>query len=209
MSTSNSEGYIKYKAYWTKSPVVSDDDIAVINTWRNKLYKLGLIGQYPDGIGFGNVSERQPGNQFLITGSRTGGKSALGPEHYALVTDYDFGTNQLWSHGLTEASSEALSHAAIYEASTRIQVVIHVHHKELWEHLDEKYPFTPSDFEYGTPAMAMSLKSLAEGNPDFGLIIMKGHQDGIISYGNDWKKAFELIHSELDRLSQGKNEPNP
>lgn len=52
------EGYIKYQCHWTKQKSVTPEEIAALNQWRNKLYQLGLIGQYDNGIGFGNLSRR-------------------------------------------------------------------------------------------------------------------------------------------------------
>ena len=39
---------------------------------RTTLHDAGLIGVYPSGIGYGNISLRLAGNLFLISGSGTG-----------------------------------------------------------------------------------------------------------------------------------------
>ena len=67
------EGYIKYQCYWTSQDSVTEEEIIVLNQWRNRLYQLGLIGEYDNGIGFGNVSCRlNPENHFMISGTQTG-----------------------------------------------------------------------------------------------------------------------------------------
>ncbi|MBV9388453.1 MAG: hypothetical protein JOZ78_18675 [Chroococcidiopsidaceae cyanobacterium CP_BM_ER_R8_30] len=52
------EGYIKYHCRWLHSKPLHVAETIEINEWRNKLHQLGLIGQYSNGIGFGNISIR-------------------------------------------------------------------------------------------------------------------------------------------------------
>ena len=40
---------------------IADLRIVDLNYWRKKLYRAGLSGQYDNGIGFGNISQRFPG----------------------------------------------------------------------------------------------------------------------------------------------------
>ncbi|MFM7715218.1 MAG: class II aldolase/adducin family protein, partial [Microcystis sp.] len=49
------EGYVKYNCTWIPDCSLISSEIAELNYWRNRLYRLGLIGQYDNGIGFGNV----------------------------------------------------------------------------------------------------------------------------------------------------------
>ncbi|HEX5668085.1 MAG TPA: class II aldolase/adducin family protein, partial [Chitinophagaceae bacterium] len=101
--------------------------VAELNLWRDRMYEKRLIGVYPDGIGFGNISQRWKGNTFLISGTATGGFTTLNESHYSLVTHYDLGTNSVTCEGRVKASSESLTHAAIYECSATTHAVIHVH----------------------------------------------------------------------------------
>ena len=121
------EGYIKFNCHWTVAGPVSHDQTRKINIWRDKLYALGLIGVYDDGIGFGNISMRYQGNTFIIIGSATGGLKQLNENHFTLVTRYDLEQNSLECKGPIIASSESLTHAAIYESAPEIHAVIHVH----------------------------------------------------------------------------------
>ena len=56
--------------------------------------------------------------------------------------------------GASQASSESLTHAAIYEMDDGIHAVVHVHDPELWQHLKNTFPTTDPDAAYGTPEMA-------------------------------------------------------
>ena len=51
------------------------------NVWRSRLYKAGLIGVYPDGIGYGNMSIRFQRSKFIITGTATGKLQKLNARH--------------------------------------------------------------------------------------------------------------------------------
>ena len=67
------EGYIKFEVHWSPAPAWKDEDVADLNEWRAAAYQHELIGVYPDGVGYGNISKRwEEGNQFLISGSATG-----------------------------------------------------------------------------------------------------------------------------------------
>ena len=88
------EGYIKFKANWTKTTPIEADKIANLNHWRQEMYRLNLIGAYENGIGFGNISERiKSGNQFYISGSKTGNFDSLDARHYAIVTAVNINQN--------------------------------------------------------------------------------------------------------------------
>src|SRR5207302_7619303 len=114
-------------------------------------------------IGYENISVRLAnGREFAITGSATGGVEKLTPAHFAKVTGYDFDRNWLRCEGPIVASSESMTHAAIYEAEPRAGAVIHVHHLELWKRLLHNAPTTPEEIEYGTPAMARAVRQLFE-----------------------------------------------
>ena len=86
------EGVIKYQCNWIPGDPMNPGLIAKLNTWRNILYRLKLIGVTDDGIGYGNISIRSEGDEFIISGSGTGCYSILDARHYARVTDADFET---------------------------------------------------------------------------------------------------------------------
>lgn len=167
-----------------------------LETARTKLYKLGLIGMYPDGIGFGNISVKSGENStFIITGSATGQFEELDQSHYALVTGSDFEKNSISCSGLTKASAESLTHAAVYESLPEIGAVVHVHCLWLWEKLLNNYPTTSDEIEYGTPEMAYAVGKLASeinGRKEK-VIVMGGHREGILAFGNNLIEATSQI----------------
>ena len=186
------EGYIKFNLNWEQKHFeFNDQDFQSLNYYRQKLFKLGLIGAYTDGIGFGNLSIRYLKNQFLISGSATGNLKILSKNHYALVKDYDIKKNYIHCEGLTKASSESLSHAAVYNSNANINAIIHFHHKDMWQRHLNNLPTTSKEKEFGTAEIALEIKNLV--NQNSGIIIMGGHDEGIITYGINLNKAFEII----------------
>lgn len=190
------EGYIKFQCNWVKKEIrIPKEIVATFEKYRSELYQLGLIGMYPNGIGFGNISVKNSSGSFYITGSATGKYPSLETRHYAEVLSYNFAQNRLSCIGLTKASAESLTHAAVYEAIPEVCAVVHVHCLWLWEKLLGKYPTTSPEIEYGTPEMAIAVQELAKETTDCTdkLIVMGGHQEGILTYGRNLEEATNEI----------------
>jgi len=190
------EGYIKFQCHWEQKGIdIIDEVFDELNHYRSELFKLGLIGAYPDGIGFGNISTRLDNNQFLISGSATGNISVLNRSHYAIVNDYNIEANEVYCMGETKASSESMSHAALYESDANIKAIIHIHNLDLWQKLKKDYPVTPDDISYGTPEMAYSIMDVYKQSELSikKLLVMLGHKEGIISFGGNVKEAFKNL----------------
>ncbi|OFX88160.1 MAG: hypothetical protein A2W99_10550 [Bacteroidetes bacterium GWF2_33_16] len=189
----HNEGYIKFDLQWEKANFIFPDKLFLeMNLFRKRLFDLGLIGMYSDGIGFGNVSIRiGDTNLFIISGSATGSIPNLSKENYSLVTGFDIDKNTIYCQGNTAASSESMSHAALYKSNQKINAVVHVHHKKLWEKYLNNLPTTPKNAEYGTTEMANEIKKLA--NASEGVIIMGGHEEGIVSFGTTLEEATNRI----------------
>jgi len=189
------EGYIKFNCKRIPSDDIPLDKVADLNVWRKIMYDKGLIGIYPDGIGFGNISIRCNENTFLISGTATGGITDLDNSHYALVTDYDLRANSLICEGLINASSESLTHALIYESSSSTNAVIHIHNLELWKKLMHKVPTSKEQVPYGTPEMAKEIKRLFEETSlsSEKIMVMGGHKEGIISFGKNLEEAANVL----------------
>jgi L-ribulose-5-phosphate 4-epimerase len=190
------EGYTKYHCNWILAAPLPQTKIKKMNQWREKLFQLGLIGQYENGIGFGNISIREGNSsQFIISGTQTGGMKMLTEQHYTTVIDYDWECNHLTCQGTIQASSESLTHAAIYEANPEIRGIIHVHHLELWQKLMDKVPTTSGEIAYGTPEMAKEIIRLYR-EADLlkaQILVMKGHEAGIIAFGKNLDEAGHLL----------------
>src|SRR5690348_14886055 len=130
----NEEGVIKFRCAHFSAPPPAHSLILELNAWRNRLFDLGLIGQTPEGIGYGNMSIRN-GKNFIITGSGTGGLKELDANGFVEVTSYSFMENFVECRGPLLASSESLTHAVIYDTRPLAGAVFHVHHNELWKKL--------------------------------------------------------------------------
>lgn len=191
------EGYVKYRSDWRPGPAPDAAAVRLLDTWRRKLYAAGLVGHYPDlGVGFGNISIRAPrAGEFIISGTQTGHLAETGGEHYALVTEADIDANRIVCHGPVQASSEAMTHAAIYALSERINAVVHVHSRPLWDALRDKLPTTRADVAYGTPEMAREFGRLWRETPfrDGGVAVMAGHDEGLVSFGESLPVAATRV----------------
>ena len=190
------EGYIKYQCHWTKQDSVIPEEIVTLNQWRNQLYQMGLIGQYDNGIGFGNISCRLNNkHHFIISGTQTGGIPQLTPQHYTKVMDFDWEQNYVTCLGAMKASSESLTHGALYVADSEVNAVIHVHNLQLWRKLLHVLPTTNPNCAYGTPQMAQEIIKLCQ-TPEAkqrSLIVMSGHEEGIITYGKNIDEAANTL----------------
>ena len=188
------DGYVKFETHLEKSDVVDKKDIQELNSVREKLRKKNLIGMKDNGVGFGNISKRFK-EGFLVTATATGGKEVLTSEDYSYVYNYSIENNELFCKGKKEASSESLTHAAIYGANPEIGAVIHIHSLEMWEKYLGELPTTPKDAEYGTPEIAEATKEKVDGTK--GLIIMGGHKEGILAYGEGIRDAYNQVEKIL------------
>jgi ribulose-5-phosphate 4-epimerase/fuculose-1-phosphate aldolase len=189
------EGYTKYAVRWMDRATLLRPEIGELERWRKPLFDAGLIGHYRDlGIGYGNISVRTGnGREFLISGTQTGHLPRTDQRHYALVTDYDIEGNTVSCRGAVQASSEALTHAAIYELCVSIRAVVHVHDQRLWERLKDREPTTRTDVPYGTPEMAREFRRLFRETPfaERRLAVMAGHDAGIVAIGRTLGEAAE------------------
>jgi len=196
------EGYIKFDLEWVERPPLDLTSIQELNYWRAICFEQNLIGETKGGIGFGNISRRTRAG-FIISGTQTGGVPILGPEHYTEVTAFEIDRNWLRSEGPVKASSESMTHAALYEAKASIAAVIHVHDSPLWTYLLQSAPTTEAHIPYGTPEMAREVQRLA-ALPEFaetGIFAMKGHEDGVITFGPSLAHAGGLLLSLKNDLS--------
>ncbi len=179
------EGYIKFNCDWNRGSIPEIDGFAALNRIRTALWDMGLIGVYEGGIGYGNISMRVDKDVFLITGSRTGAKRQLGIDDYSLVVDFDISRNYVRCKGLVQASSESMTHAALYRANDLAKLVIHVHSSRMWQFLKERLPTTSEDAEFGTPQIAMEVLRIARQlEREFGIIVLGGHKDGLLFYSS-------------------------
>ncbi len=200
------EGYIKFRSEWVKKDIKLMH-FSELNHWRDIFYRLGLIGAYKDGIGFGNVSVRVHNTkQFIISGTDTGKLKKLTVNHYTEVTGFDIDDNSLRCEGPINASSESLTHAAVYSSDELVNAVFHVHSPEMWKKLKKTMPATAKDVAYGTPEMAHEVMRLfkTEQVKEKKLFLMIGHKDGVVGFGKDLYEAGNVILKYYMMIMHGK-----
>ncbi|AEF81669.1 class II aldolase/adducin family protein [Leadbettera azotonutricia] len=193
----NNEGYVKYSAIHTPGSAMEPPLWKNLNNVRTKLHDLNLVGARLDGIGFGNVSIRTEGNQFFISGTSTGADKVLTADKYCLVTSVDIAANSIASTGPIQASSESMTHGAIYESCQEAKSVIHIHDRKIFDGmLKDKFPATPASAEYGSPEIAMAIaQTINDLRKPEGIIALAGHDEGVIAYSSSPEKAFDLIQA--------------
>ena len=192
--------YIKFICEHEIVPATPFDGFAGLNACRQKLRQLGVIGVDGDGIGFGNLSVREgTTNRFYITASATGGVSELTLADCARVVAYDFERNWLRCEGPAIASSESLTHAAIYESEATASAIIHGHNLKLWMALLDHAPATPKTVAYGTPTMAHEVRNLFQTTDvkDRKLFVMTGHEGGFVTFGHDFQEALAVLERTI------------
>ena len=191
------EGYTKYEVDWRPAPALPAEAVRELNDCRNRLHEAGLVGHYEEhGVGYGNVSIRgpEPGT-FIISGTQTGHIPRTDANHFALVTRCDIDANRVTCEGPIQASSEALTHAAIYALDPSIRAIAHVHSGELWHQLKDRVATTAPEVPYGTPEMAREFHRLYE-DTDFarsGVAVMAGHEEGLVAFGATIAEAAERL----------------
>lgn len=216
---SETEGVIKYNLDHQQIALDNSILLSELNTWRTILFKLKLIGKIEEryqGYGFGNISQRVNSSdtktpQFIISGTQTGGIESLPKHHYCLVFKANPIKNSISSKGQIKPSSEALTHATIYQQDKQIQTVIHIHSPEIWKNTKQlKLAYTSADITYGTAEMANEVERLmqTEQLKNEKIFSMLGHEDGIIAFSDSLEDAalslikyfYKAVAIEQNRL---------
>lgn len=206
MTQSGREGVIKFELDFQEGPSPSEAALRELNAWREIFRLLGLLGQDParyDGYGFGNLSRRLPGQNgavFLISGTQTGQLQMLLPNHYATVQQCNAVANQLKASGQIQPSSEALSHGVLYQNNPGTLWVMHLHSPAIFNcRIPLGLPCTNATADYGTPEMATEIRRLADAHDHSrpGLLVMTGHQDGILAFGPTAAETGGLVVESL------------
>lgn len=172
--------------------------------WRSVLFDLGLIGQSAGrygGFAYGNLSQRTAERGFLVTASQTSGATTLLAEDLVEVTDVNFERFWVEAHGTSPPSSEALTHAMLYAADTRIDYVFHIHSPEIWQARDALgLPVTPAEVAYGSPAMVAAVQTLLDENLSRPIVFATaGHEDGVFAAGHHARDCGGLLVAYLAR----------
>lgn len=191
------EGYIKFDIEWVQHQAPIHPNLSDIINCRNRLFEKKLIGFYHDfQVGYGNVSIRN-GKEFIISGTQTGHIEKLTENEFTLVDAYDISKNYIHCKGPVKASSESITHAAIYLQQNNIECVLHIHDKKMWENILHKVPTTKKEVPYGTPEMALEIERLFSETDvkNQKIIVMEGHDEGIISFGKTIDEAEKVLNN--------------
>lgn len=194
------EGYIKFQSQWQRASSLPIESLQDLIQQRDNLHRLGLIGVYENGIGYGNISQRYNNeNQFVISGSATGHLVNVSAAHFTLVTKVDIAKNTVWCEGPIIASSESMSHAVIYQECPEVQAVMHVHHLHGWKKLLHKIPTTDASATYGSPEMANSIIKLLKNSNlrQQKIFVMEGHPEGIFVFGESLCECADVLMCQL------------
>jgi hypothetical protein len=195
------EGVIKFELAFRPGPAPALELLSELEAWRRIFRRLGLLGQEPnryEGLGFGNLSRRHgcgaPANAFIISGTQTGHLEQLGTEHYVTVLACDPIHNRVEACGPNRPSSEALSHGVLYQADPRIDWVMHLHSPEIFAASRQlQLPVTDPTAAYGSPEMAAEITRLHSLSGWPGLLVMGGHEDGILAFGGNAAETGSLV----------------
>lgn len=191
------EGVIKFSYECPDSHyLIPEMAFKLLNPVRQSLKNKNYLGVYPDGISYGNISLRN-GNQnsFFISASDTGKLSLTSIKHYVEVISCNLHKNLCVYKGPGLPSSESLSHFIIYNQCPDINAVIHIHDNSLWKRLYGKVPTSSPDVAYGTVEMVEEIITLLKNSNliQKKILVMGGHTDGIISFGNTIDEAAEIL----------------
>ena len=196
MTSPRDEGVVKYRAVHANGEIPRNAFIDRLDEVRTQLFDWSLIGVYPDGVGYGNVSIRS-GSGCIISGTATGGVRTLGLSGYCAVVEFNLRQNTVHTLGPVPASSEAMTHCAIYWADERVNCVLHIHNYKFWRMLlDRGATATAEEIAYGTPEMAEAIANcVQQKDAESGLIVMAGHEEGIVAYGATIGTALHEIET--------------
>jgi len=194
------EGVIKFSLDFRPGPPPATEWLSELNAWRTIFCRLGLLGCDParyQGLGFGNLSRRAgsdgPPGSFIISGTQTGRLANLAPEHYVTVLESDPANNRVVASGPLPPSSEALSHGILYQADPSIHWVMHLHSPEIFAAAQPlALATTAPEAAYGSPQMAEEIQRLAMDSERPGILVMGGHEDGILVFGSSASETGSL-----------------
>lgn len=197
------EGVIKYVSNHTSCSLQEtlpttffvSEVFAALDATRTILHDLRFIGVSSDGIGYGNISLRVQKDTFLVSGSGTGAERILGPEGYSLVRAFDTEKNRVESLGPVRASSESMTHGAIYRANPALCCVIHIHNGELFDRLlAQGWVHTPESVAYGTPELSRAVNTLVRTLPETGgVFVTAGHAKGLFACGMSIRATRDML----------------
>ena len=189
-----------------RGPGVQADVLEPLLAWRTVLRRLHLLGRTPGrygGLGYGNLSVRDPGRpgEFIVTASQTSGIEHLHADGLCRIREFDLERFWIAAEGFRPPSSESLTHAMIYHADPGVRWIFHAHSAEIRRQAEALgMPATGADVAYGSPPMARAVARLLAARPQRPLVFVTlGHEDGVFACGST---AGETGSSLVDHLAR-------
>lgn len=201
---------IKFNCKFESTTIPEFSVIQELNLIRKYLFNNRLFGINEDGISYGNISAYcdelmeyysaySNKIKFIITASGACGREKFLMDDYSAVVDYDFAKNYVHCIGKHIASSESLTHAAIYNSENKAKFVVHLHNQKIWSQNFNKLLTTDADIEYGTPELAFNIMELLRDSKNTKpVIILGGHPDGVLIWDTNTQSLLETIEELLN-----------
>jgi L-ribulose-5-phosphate 4-epimerase len=206
MCAAPAEGVIRFRAEHATRALdarTCGEAARALSAWREILAHLRLLGRDAsryEGLAYGNVSARlgpfgdvgRGRRRFLVTGTQTSGLAQVTLDAFCVVEAWDLAANVVTSAGPVAPSSESLTHAALYDASPAIRVVLHAHAPAIWRRARALgLPASDASAANGTPAMAAEMQRLYRQGTfaSTRIAVMGGHEDGVVAFGTSADEA--------------------
>lgn len=187
------ESYIKFNCEHLAKDILFPDDIDDLIELGKTLKALGHIGKIDETMGYGNISYCSSDGNIYISASTTGTFATYEKKHFCRILDFDIESNYVKSEGFLPASSETMSHIAVYQSLNDIRFVVHIHSKQLWEKYLNIEITSNKGVKYGTKEMYYEIVRLLNSNPDSNMLVMGGHRDGLMF----WHKNIDSLKTTL------------
>lgn len=187
----------KFKTVFVGAKVPDNPGITELKHWCRIFHEKGLARPHKLGS-FGNLSFRDTGTSFIITGSgvRFGDEWAENP--FVRVVSCDMEKFEVYAEGLRDPSSESLLHDTIYRHRPEVNAVFHGHSRPILTCAGRLgLVQTRSEEPYGSASLARSIREVLDGGS---FIVIRGH--GFVSLGTTMKEAGELALEKLE-LARG------
>ena len=198
--------HFAYELKPPQGPVLDPEPLRELSAWRSVLRDLQLLGQTPEryeGYAYGNISLRtsDAADGMVVTASQTSGLADVSQSDLTRISAVSFERFWVEAEGEAPPSSEALTHAMLYAADSRIRAVVHAHCPEIWQHAATlNLPATHESVGYGTPEMVKAVQELLNQHQSRPLVfVTRGHEDGVFACGHGLRDAAILLISVLAR----------
>lgn len=188
---------VKFKTVFTGNSPPDDGRIDELKYWCRIFHERKLARPHKWGS-FGNLSFRDSGSSFIITGSgvRFGDEWVENP--FVRVVSCDMANSIVQAEGTRDPSSESMLHHSIYQARPEINAVFHGHSRLILERAaDLGLVQTLSEEPYGSVSLARSIVEVLDQNL---FIVIRAH--GFVSLGLTMNEAGELAGAIQDRAEK-------